>query len=107
MRQSHPERSRSQLRGRRQIAPLLPRGSQSPVTFSHTHYPLYRSAATMNFMKLKSLCIALFFLLPALLPTSASAQTVDEAIAKMIAARGGLHKMRAIHSERVSGKISF
>jgi outer membrane lipoprotein-sorting protein len=61
----------------------------------------------MNFMKLKSLCIALFFLLPALLPTSASAQTVEEVIAKVIAARGGLHKMRAIHSERVSGKISF
>jgi outer membrane lipoprotein-sorting protein len=57
----------------------------------------------MNFMKLKSLCIALFFLLP----ISASAQTVEEVIAKVTAARGGLHKMRAIQSERVSGKISF
>jgi outer membrane lipoprotein-sorting protein len=58
-------------------------------------------------MRLKTLCVALFFLLPVLHPTAVSAQNVDEIIAKVIAARGGLDKMRAIHSERVSGKISF
>ena len=91
------------------VAGKLPRSSRAVhcTTRLSYDYPPYRSAATMNFMKLKSLCIALSFLLPALLPTSASAQTVEEVIAKVIAARGGLHKMRAIHSERVSGKISF
>jgi outer membrane lipoprotein-sorting protein len=54
-------------------------------------------------MRLRTLCIALL----SLLPLSASAQTVDEILAKVIAARGGLDKLRAIHSERVSGKISF
>jgi outer membrane lipoprotein-sorting protein len=54
-------------------------------------------------MRLKTLCIALLLLLPA----CACAQNVDQIIAKVIAARGGLAKMRAIHSERVSGKISF
>ena len=42
-----------------------------------------------------------------LLPVAALAQTVDEILAKVIAARGGLDKLHAIHSERVSGKISF
>jgi outer membrane lipoprotein-sorting protein len=57
----------------------------------------------MNAMRLRTLCIALLFLLPA----AASAQTADEILAKVLAARGGLDKMRAIHSERVSGQISF
>src|ERR1700722_14263650 len=38
---------------------------------------------------------------------SLSAQTVTQIIAKVFAARGGLTKMRAIKSERVSGTISF
>lgn len=42
-----------------------------------------------------------------MLPAAASAQTADEILAKVLAARGGLDKMRAIHSERVSGQISF
>jgi outer membrane lipoprotein-sorting protein len=54
-------------------------------------------------MRLKTLCIALLWLLPA----CASAQNADQIVAKVIAARGGLAKLRAIHSERVSGKISF
>jgi outer membrane lipoprotein-sorting protein len=57
----------------------------------------------MNAMRLRTLCIALLFLLPA----AASAQTADEILAKVLAARGGLDKMRAISSERVSGQISF
>src|SRR5246500_1407786 len=55
-------------------------------------------------MRLRTLCIALLSLLAA---AAASAQTADEIIAKEIAARGGLDKLRAIHSERVSGRISF
>jgi hypothetical protein len=42
-----------------------------------------------------------------LLPAVASAQTVEEIVAKVIVARGGAVKLRAIRSERVSGKISF
>src|SRR5713101_7477578 len=64
--------------------------------------PASRSA-TMNSMKLRTLCIALLFLLPA----AASAQTADEILAKVFAARGGFDKLRAIKSERVSGQISF
>jgi len=54
-------------------------------------------------MRLRTLCIALL----SLAPVAASAQTADEILAKVTAARGGLDKLRAIHSERVSGKISF
>jgi hypothetical protein len=54
-------------------------------------------------MRLRTLCIALI----SLLPVTVSAQTVDDILAKVTAARGGLDKLRAIHSERVSGKISF
>jgi outer membrane lipoprotein-sorting protein len=57
----------------------------------------------MNSMRLRTLCIALLFLIPA----AASAQTADEILAKVFAARGGLDKLRAINSERVSGQISF
>jgi outer membrane lipoprotein-sorting protein len=54
-------------------------------------------------MRLRTLCIALL----SLVPVAASAQTADEILAKVTAARGGLDKLRAIHSERVSGKIAF
>src|SRR5712671_5315085 len=64
---------------------------------------LSRPAATMNFMRLKNLCIVLLCLLPA----ATSAQTADEILAKVIAARGGLDKLRAVRSERISGTISF
>ena len=49
------------------------------------------------------LLLTLAFLTPRL----AGAQNADEIIAKVLAARGDLDKLRAIHSERVSGKISF
>ena len=63
----------------------------------------------MKFMRLRTFCIALLTLLPAvtLFSAAAGAQTPDEILAKVLAARGGLDKMRAIHSERVSGQISF
>jgi hypothetical protein len=40
-------------------------------------------------------------------PVPASAQTAEEIIGKVIAARGGLEKVKAIQSERLSGTIYF
>ncbi len=57
----------------------------------------------MNFMRLRNLFIVLLCLLPATTP----AQTADEILAKIIAARGGRDKLRAVRSERISGTISF
>lgn len=54
-------------------------------------------------MRAKNLCIAFLFLLPA----AAAAQTADEILAKVIAARGGADKLHAVHSQRITGKISF
>jgi len=53
-------------------------------------------------------CVVLLALveLAALMPRSA-AQTPDEIVAKVLAARGGAGKIKAIHSQRVTGKISF
>jgi outer membrane lipoprotein-sorting protein len=52
--------------------------------------------------------LALLCLLPfAALAPKAAAQTADELVAKVLAARGGVDKMRAIHAQRVTGKISF
>jgi hypothetical protein len=57
----------------------------------------------MNFVKTKALSLALL----GLLPVAAAAQTADEILAKVISARGGVDKLRSIHSERVSGHIAF
>jgi outer membrane lipoprotein-sorting protein len=57
----------------------------------------------MNFMNTKTLGLAVL----CVLPVAASAQTADEILAKVIAARGGLAKIHAVHSERVSGQITF
>ena len=57
----------------------------------------------MNSMKIRTFCIALLFLLPAAAP----AQTADQILAKVIAARGGRDKLRGVHSQRISGTISF
>jgi hypothetical protein len=43
----------------------------------------------------------------ALLPFAAHAQTVDEILSKVYAARGGLDKIHAVKAERVSGHLSF
>src|SRR5216684_3272849 len=72
-----------------------------PSSLPATHFP--RPLATMNSMRLRNLCIALLFMLPA----AASAQTADEILAKVIAARGGRDKLNAVHSQRISGIISF
>jgi len=42
-----------------------------------------------------------------LLPGLAAGQTVDQVLAKVIVARGGAAKLRAVRAERVNGKISF
>jgi len=66
------------------------------------------SAATIKFMRLNRVVWALLVLpLAVLLQASACGQNVDEILGKVLAARGGLGKIRAIHAERVSGKISF
>jgi hypothetical protein len=57
----------------------------------------------MNSMKPKILLIAFFCCVPAV----AYAQTAEEILAKVLAARGGAAKIHAIKSERVSGQISF
>jgi outer membrane lipoprotein-sorting protein len=54
-------------------------------------------------MKIKTLCIAVLLFLP----LATSAQTADEIVAKVLAARGGLAKIKAVHSQRISGKIDF
>jgi outer membrane lipoprotein-sorting protein len=51
--------------------------------------------------KLISLTLLLF------LPLSAAAQTADEIIKKVLEARGGVQKIKAVQSERVSGHVSF
>jgi hypothetical protein len=56
---------------------------------------------------------SLFFCVIASLPfwglasSAAGAQTADQIVAKALAARGGVEKIRALKSQRVSGKISF
>src|SRR5271163_3425885 len=72
-----------------------------------------RNESIMNrsnfpFWRARVLCIA-FLALPsfAALTPLVAAPTVDEIVAKVLAARGGADKIKAIHAERVSGKISF
>ena len=40
-------------------------------------------------------------------PLAASAQTADEIVKKTIEARGGMEKIKAVQSERISGHVSF
>src|SRR5271170_7946539 len=40
-------------------------------------------------------------------PIKAEAQTTDEVVAKVLAARGGLEKAKAVQSERITGTIYF
>lgn len=55
-------------------------------------------------MKTKFLLGTLLCLLPLRL---SSAQTLDEIIKKAIDARGGIDKIRAVQSERITGRVSF
>ena len=53
-------------------------------------------------------CVALLALLQFVATTPrVAAQTVDEIVAKVLAARGGADKIKATRRERVTGKISF
>jgi outer membrane lipoprotein-sorting protein len=54
-------------------------------------------------MKIKCLWFGIFLLLP----LTANAQTADEIVNKSLAARGGAEKIKAIQSERVSGRVTF
>ncbi|HEV1995690.1 MAG TPA: hypothetical protein VGR03_15265, partial [Candidatus Acidoferrum sp.] len=54
-------------------------------------------------MKTRILCITLLLFLP----LAAAAQTADEIVKKALDARGGVEKIKAVQSERVSGHVSF
>ena len=41
------------------------------------------------------------------LPLTTAAQTADEIVKKALDARGGVEKIKAVHSERITGSISF
>ena len=57
----------------------------------------------MRVMKTKPLCFAVVLFLPLL----ASAQTADEIVNKVLVARGGISRIKAVHSQRISGTINF
>jgi outer membrane lipoprotein-sorting protein len=57
----------------------------------------------MKFMNTKWLGLVLVWFLPA----AAAAQSADEILAKVMAARGGLAKIHAVRSQRVTGQITF
>jgi outer membrane lipoprotein-sorting protein len=48
-----------------------------------------------------------FAILLCLLPPCLEAQTVDEIIKKVVDARGGIDKIKAVQSERITGRVSF
>jgi outer membrane lipoprotein-sorting protein len=54
-------------------------------------------------MKTRFLSIIVLFLLP----LTAAAQTAEEIVKKALEARGGVEKIKAVRSERVSGHVSF
>ena len=53
------------------------------------------------------LMIAIYFAVASLFPVVAGAQTADDLVAQVLTARGGVEKIKAIRSQRVSGNISF
>jgi hypothetical protein len=54
-------------------------------------------------MKRKWLWLTVIFFLP----LTAGAQTAEEIVSRGLAARGGIEKIKAVHSERITGTISF
>jgi outer membrane lipoprotein-sorting protein len=50
---------------------------------------------------------AVYVAILGLLPVAAVAQTADDLVAKVLAARGGAEKIKGVRSQRVSGTISF
>jgi outer membrane lipoprotein-sorting protein len=61
-------------------------------------------AASHRTIAMRKLLLLLTF---ALLATSLSAQTADDVINNYIAARGGLAKIKAVKTQRVTGTVSF
>jgi outer membrane lipoprotein-sorting protein len=57
----------------------------------------------MRVRKIKPLCFAAVLFLP----VAAAAQTADEIVTKVLAARGGVARIKAVHSQRISGTINF
>jgi hypothetical protein len=60
----------------------------------------------------RALVLAIFFFglqvgLGLACPVEATAQTTDEIVAKVLAARGGLEKAKAVQTERITGTIYF
>src|SRR5712691_12366205 len=51
--------------------------------------------------RLLSITVLLF------LPPAAAAQTADEIVKKALDARGGIQKIKAVQSERITGRVSF
>jgi len=54
-------------------------------------------------MKTRILSITLLLFLP----LAAAAQTADEIVKKALEARGGVDKLKAVQTERVTGRITF
>lgn len=50
---------------------------------------------------------SLFFAMLCLLPIAVTAQTADEIVAKEIVSRGGLSKIKAVQTQRISGTITL
>jgi outer membrane lipoprotein-sorting protein len=57
--------------------------------------------------KMKTRILAFTLLLSGFIVAPISAQTVDQVLAKVFTARGGLLKIRAVKSQRITGTISF
>ncbi len=74
----------------------------------HLHSLSTMIRSSFPFWRVRVFCMALLVWssFGALSP-GASAQTADEILAKVLAARGGADKIKAIRAERVTGKISF
>ncbi len=54
-------------------------------------------------MKTRLLCLTVLLFLP----LAAAGQTADEIVKKALDARGGVEKIKAVRSERISGRVSF
>gem|GEM_PF-567570 len=78
---------------------------QIDLPSSSPYHYLWRKIVGLSFriMKIKPFCFAVVLFLP----LHAAAQTADEVVTKVLAARGGVSRIKAVHSERISGTINF
>jgi hypothetical protein len=78
---------------------------QIDLPSSSPYHYLWRKIVGRSFriMKIKPFCFAVVLFLP----LHAAAQTADEVVTKVLAARGGVPRIKAVHSERISGTINF